>query len=100
MIDLTKKNVRFKWTDEHQKAFDYLKESFTVIPFLSFPEMFKDFTLYTDASGTRIGACLTQMNDEAEEVPVYFVSHKLSDTQTRWSTIEKRHMLFSTLSQN
>ena len=89
LIDLTKKNTRFKWTEEHQEAFDFLKESLTAIPFLSYPDMTKDFTLYTDASDTCIGACLTQIDEEDEEVPVYFVSHKLSDTQTRWSTIEK-----------
>ena len=88
-IDLTKKNTRFKWGDAHQKAFEFLKESLSEIPFLAYPDIRKPFTMYTDASNLCIGACLTQLSDEGEELPVYFISHKLSDTQTRWSTIEK-----------
>ena len=50
-----------------------------------------------DASDTCIGACLTQPADGEEEVipgirnekPIYYLSHRLSDTQKRWSTIEK-----------
>ena len=83
IIDLTRKNVRFKWTPEHQKAFDYIKDSLTVIPFLSYPDMTKEFCLCCDASNFCAGEILTQTNDEGIEVPVYFVSHKLSDTQTR-----------------
>lgn len=29
------------------------------------------------------------MPEVREEKPIYYLSHKLSDTQTRWSTIEK-----------
>ena len=53
--------------------------------------------LYTDASDTCIGACSTQeCKDESEfapgaktEKPIYFLSHKLSDSQRKWSVIEK-----------
>ena len=50
-----------------------------------------------DASNAYVGACLTQECDADEEVipgiphekPIYYLSHKLSDTQAHWSTIEK-----------
>ena len=53
--------------------------------------------MYTDASDNSIGACLCQPCDEGEgtqtgmtnEQPLYFLSYKLSPTQTRWPTIEK-----------
>ena len=55
--------------------------------------MNKPYILYTDASDFSIGACLVQKqldNTGVEiEVPIYLLSHKLSDTQTRWATIEK-----------
>ena len=89
LIELTKKNTRFKWGKAHQESFDFLKASLTEIPFLAYPDVSKPFILYTDASDLCIGACLTQQNELDEEEPVYFLSHKLSDTQTRWSTIEK-----------
>ena len=89
LIDMTKKYARFKWTSECQTAFDFLKESLTVVPLLAYPDTNKPYVLYTDASNNCIGACLTQKTDDEEEKPIYFLSHKLSPTQTRWSTIEK-----------
>ncbi|VDI43801.1 Hypothetical predicted protein [Mytilus galloprovincialis] len=63
----------------------------------AYPDLKKPYVLYTDASNDTIGACLTQPCEEEEthlsclrkEKPIYFLSHKLSDTQSRWSTIEK-----------
>ena len=89
LIDLTKKYARFKWTSECQTAFDFLKESLTMVPLLTYPDTNKPYVLYTDASNNCIGACLIQKTDDEEEKPIYFLSHKLSQTQTRWSTIEK-----------
>lgn len=93
LISLTNKYARFSWTEDCQKAFDFLKDSLTVVPLLAYPDIQKPYTLYTDASDTCVGACLTQQEQgedgkETEE-PIYVLSHKLSDTQCRWSTIEK-----------
>ena len=89
LINLTKKYARFKWNSDCQAAFDYLKESLSVVPLLAYPDTNKPYVLYTDASNNCIGACLTQQTDENEEKPIYYLSHKLSPTQTKWSTIEK-----------
>ena len=98
LIKLTKKYAKFHWTPECQKAFDYIKESLTVVPLLAYPDINKPYTLYCDASDTCIGACLTQActNDEKElygvknnEKPIYFLSHRLSKTQEKWPIIEK-----------
>ena len=57
---------------------------------MAYPQLNKKCYLYTDASDKSIGACLTQMCEETKtENSIYFLSHKLSDTQSRWSTIEK-----------
>ena len=89
LIDLTKKYARFKWTSECKTAFAFLKESLTVVPLLAYPDTNKPYVLYTDASNNCIRACRTQKTDDEEEKPIYFLSYKLSQTQTRWSTIEK-----------
>ncbi|KAL5008728.1 hypothetical protein ScPMuIL_014309, partial [Solemya velum] len=78
LIKLTRKYARFKWTADCTKAFDYLKDSLTVVPLLVYPNLNKPFVLYTDASDTCIGACLSQETDEGEEQLIYFLSHKLS----------------------
>ena len=92
IVALTKKYARFTWTEEAQKAFEYMKESLTVIPQLAYPDPAHRFILYTDTSDTAIGSCLVQEHEEDEEVYeklLYFLSHKLSPTQCRWSTVEK-----------
>ena len=67
------------------------------MPLLAYPDPNKPYVLYTDASNSCIGSCLTQENDSQEgtlpnvknEKPIYYLSHKLSKTQCKWSTIEK-----------
>ena len=68
--------------------FQFIKDSLTTVPLLVYPDPNKPYTLYTDASDTCIGACLTQTCD-GEEKPIYYLSHKLSRTQCKWSTVEK-----------
>jgi transposase InsO family protein len=98
LIRLTKKYARFKWTPECQTAFDFLRDSLAVVPLLAYPDTNKPYVLYTDASDNCLGACLTQKTDDGEEKPIYFLSHKLSPTQTRWSTIEKeRYAIYYSL---
>ena len=98
IIKLTKKYAKFHWTNECQKAFDYLKESLSIVPLLAYPDVNKPYTLYTDASNTCIGACLTQncTSDKNQlygvannEKPIFFLSHRLSRTQEKWPIIEK-----------
>lgn len=88
IITLTKKHAHFKWSEGHQQAFDYLKDSLTVVPLLSYPNPNLPYVLYCDASDTCIGSCLTQMCD-GEEKPIYYLSHKLSKSQCSWSTVVK-----------
>ena len=88
IIALTRKYAHFKWTDVHQKAFEFIKDSLTTVPLLVYPNCNKPYTLYTDASDTCIGACLTQICDN-DEKPIYYLSHKLSKSQCKWSTVEK-----------
>ena len=95
---LTKKNTRFKWTDDYyMRSFDMLKAQLTTIPLWAYPDMNKPMILYTDTSDQCVGACLTQPCPEKdgsvlgiqEEIPIYFLSHKLRSTQQRWTVIEK-----------
>jgi hypothetical protein len=46
---LTKKNVKFKWTKEHQQAFDLLTNSLAHEVVLAYPDFLVPFEIYTDA---------------------------------------------------
>ena len=63
LIALTRKHAHFKWTEKCQVAFDFIKESLTTIPLLTYPDPNLPYTLYTDASDHCVGACLTQVSE-------------------------------------
>ena len=83
IIALTRKYAHFKWTNVHQKAFEFIKDSLTTVHLLVYPNCNKPYTNYTDASDTCIGACLTQTCD-SDEKPIYYLSHTLSKSQCKW----------------
>ncbi|KAK6173844.1 hypothetical protein SNE40_017230 [Patella caerulea] len=93
LIALTRKNAKFEWTLQCENSFHALKQTLVQIPMLSYPNPNKPYILYTDASNFSVGAylCQTKRNSKGieEELPVYMLSHTLSNTQSRWSTIEK-----------
>ena len=57
------------------------------MPLLVYPDSKKPYTLFTEASDTCIGACLTQECDGDEKLN--YLSHKLSRSQCKWSAVEK-----------
>ena len=67
IIKLTKKFAKFDWNKCCQTAFDLLKKLLTTAPVLTYPDPNKPYILYTDASDECIGACLTQICDNADE---------------------------------
>jgi hypothetical protein len=75
--ELTKKNVKFKWEEKHQKAFEKLKEKLIEYPILGFPDYEKEFVLMTDASKEGLGAILSQKNNEGKEIVIAYGSKSL-----------------------
>ena len=57
--DLLKKDQKFEWTEECQRAFDDLKKQFTEEPVLMIPDQTRPFQIETDASKYATGAVLT-----------------------------------------
>jgi hypothetical protein len=60
MTALLAKKVEFKWTPACQKSFETLKEKLTMTPVLILPDVHKPFSVYCDASYTRLGCVLKQ----------------------------------------
>jgi hypothetical protein len=60
MTALLAKKVEFKWTPSCQKSFETLKEKLTTTLVLILPDVHKPFSVYCDASYTRLGCVLMQ----------------------------------------
>ena len=83
LTKLIKKDKRFEWNSEAEKAFMELKKRMTTSPVLVLPDFRKMFEVQTDASGVAIGGVLLQENR-----PVAYFSEKLNETRQRYCTYD------------
>lgn len=60
MTELTQKNKKFVWEENHDSAFRLLKRKLCEAPILALPEGSEDFVVYCDASYHGLGAVLMQ----------------------------------------
>ena len=88
LFDLMKKNVKFSWTIDHQRAFEMIKQSLTSKPLLLFANLEIPFIIQVDASNIGIGAALMQNHGKGEQ-PVAFMSQKFNKQQKNWNATEK-----------
>lgn len=82
--DLTKKNATFVWTDNHQQAFEHIKDSVTTEVTLTYFHPHKHITVQVDASMKGLGAALLQ-----DGRPIAFASKSLTETESRYANIER-----------
>ena len=81
---LTSKLVKWRWTEEHQEAFDTMKKIVAKEVILSYPDFNKVFEIHTDGSKTQLGAVVSQ-----DGKPIAFYSRKLNPAQTRCTTTQR-----------
>ena len=87
--ELTRKNVTFRWSDEHQEAFEAIKEAVSVEVTLNYCGPQKPMTLQVDATMASLGAVLFQ-----EDRPIAFASRVLTEAESRFANINiEREML-------
>lgn len=88
--NLLRKGQKFIWSEECQKAFEYMKNFLCTQPTLAIFDASLPIHIYTDASLQGIGAVLKQpqLNDDSKiEKPVAYFSKKLNETQKRKKAI-------------
>lgn len=83
LTELLKKNS-FCWSDAAQSAFEPLKVAMISLPVLGIPNFDQTFDVTTDASGTAVGAVLSQ-----QKHPIAFFSRKLCPRMRSASAYER-----------
>ena len=77
---LTRQQVKFEWTSEHQAAFVHLKDAIVQAPILHYPNPNKTYIIYTDASDDACGAQLSQEHDGTEFPVAVFITYLFRNT--------------------
>jgi len=78
----------WKWEEEHQKAFEELKEKITSQPVLSLPRREGKFRVETDVSGHAIGGVLSQEQD-GKWKPIAFLSRTMQPAEQNYEIYNK-----------
>ena len=69
---LTRKKNKFDWTDEHESAFNKVRDLMTKPPVLHMPQSSGRFSLYSDTSRIATGSYLTQLINGRERIIGYY----------------------------
>jgi len=88
LTDLLRQSTPFLWTTATDWAFNKLKQSLLAHPILQLPDLSKEFTIITDASGIAISAILTQ-HFEKKEVVIEYASRVLSPSERNYSATQR-----------
>ncbi len=78
LSDLYKKDKEWKWTENEQFAFEWLKQQFATGDVLALPDAAVPYLVKCDASGFAIGAALEQNGR-----PIAFLSKKLNEAERK-----------------
>ena len=81
---LCKSRIEWAWELKQQSAFEAIKQVITTLPVLTYFDKTKKHTIQCDASKKGLGAVLLQ-----ESKPVMYVSRSLTETEQRYSNIER-----------
>jgi hypothetical protein len=82
LTQLTRKDVKFCWSEPQQSSFDALKEALTSDSVLAHPDFDKPLILSCDASNYAISAILSQKHSRKER-PLSFASRVLNNREVK-----------------
>ena len=86
---LTEKNAKWKWGEEEQSAFEFLRDSISEHTTLSYYDVGKDTTVYLDAAPSALAAMLVQLSTDGIWRPITFASRSLTKIEHKYSQIKK-----------
>jgi len=92
MHKLVRKDEKWSWRDEQEKAFEQLKKVFTTRLVLVVPDLDKEMRVEADASEYATGGVLSMKCEDKKWRPVAFISKSLNKAERNYE-IHNREML-------
>jgi len=89
LIDLTKKDVEFKWTQECQHAFEALRDALISAPVLAVADPNKSYIVDTDANDDNMSCVIMQEDTDGQLHPIAFASKRFTSAQRNYDTTER-----------
>jgi hypothetical protein len=89
LTNLTRKEVKFKWSHEAEESFLSLKQAFCTAPILRHFDHAKPAIIEVDASDFAYGGVLSQYDDDGVLHPCAFVSKKFSAAELNYEIYDK-----------
>jgi len=86
---LVRKEQKWKWEKEQEKAFEKLKAMFTTEPVLAIPDIDKDMRVEVDASDYVTGGVLSTKCEDGKWRPVAFISKLLNAIEHNYEIHDK-----------
>ena len=86
---LLKERTKFRWGEEQQSSFVKLKDAITRASILSHYSFSAPTRVVVDASPWAVGALLLQQQSDCTYHPIVFGSRSLTETEMKYSQIEK-----------
>ena len=89
LIDLTKKNEPWNWSNDCQSAFTQIKEIFMKEPVLQLPNLTKPFAIGMDASKYASGGVLLQKDSNGEWHPCSYLSQSFGPAERNYDIYDR-----------
>src|ERR1700710_2152534 len=84
LYDLTKKDKKWEWTEEEEKAFEGLKDLLTTAPLLQHFDPDRQVVIETDASNYVCAGILSQVDKEGKLWPVAYRSKTMTPAECNY----------------
>ena len=89
LLNTLKGKKEWKWEEEHQKAFEELKEKITSQPVIFLPKREGKFRVETDILGHTIGGVLSQEQD-GKWKPIAYLSRMMQPAEQNYEIYDKK----------
>jgi len=87
--EMMRKETKWSWGERQQKAFEELKERFTIEPVLVTPDLDKEMRVEADALDFAMGGVLSMKCEDEKWRPVAYISKSLNEAERNYEIHDK-----------